>query len=64
VLLDPRALERGIFRRSAIHRLIDDHRARRRDNSAKLWSLMMLELWFQTYIDAAGERPISLSLGG
>jgi asparagine synthase (glutamine-hydrolysing) len=64
VLLDPRALDRGIFRPSAIRGLIDDHRAARRDNSAKLWSLLALELWFQTYIDAAGTRPVSLSSGG
>ena len=44
---------RGMFRPQAVAALIEEHRTRRRDNSYKIWSLVMLELWFRLYIDSA-----------
>jgi asparagine synthase (glutamine-hydrolysing) len=38
--LDPR-----LFRREAVHALLGDHVARRRDNRRELWALIMLQLW-------------------
>lgn len=58
VLLDTAAVNRGIFRTDAVRRLIDEHRSGSVDNSSKLWSLLSLELWFKTYVDAAGAAPI------
>jgi asparagine synthase (glutamine-hydrolysing) len=54
VLLDPVALGRGLFRPEAVAQLIDEHVDSRRDHAYKLWSLLMLELWFRRYIDRAG----------
>jgi asparagine synthase (glutamine-hydrolysing) len=51
VLLDPQATGRGMFRTQAVERLITDHRSGARDNSAKLWALLQLELWLRTYVD-------------
>jgi asparagine synthase (glutamine-hydrolysing) len=51
VLLDPRTTGRGIFRPSMVRRLVDDHRSGAAENSAKLWSLLQLELWYRTYVD-------------
>lgn len=51
VLLDPQALGRGLFREEAIRALIDDHQSGRKDNAYRLWALLMLELWFRTYLD-------------
>ncbi len=51
VLLDPRALNRGLFRPDAVEALVDDHVQGRRDNAYKLWALLMLELWFHHHID-------------
>ena len=51
VLLDPLALSRGLFRPDAVETLIDDHVQSRRDNAYRLWSLLMLELWFRHHID-------------
>jgi asparagine synthase (glutamine-hydrolysing) len=51
VLLDPVALNRGLFRPEAVTALLDDHVHRRRDNAYKLWGLLMLELWFRHHLD-------------
>lgn len=53
VLLDPVALGRGYFREDAVIRLIDDHQSGRKDHAYRLWALLMLELWFRTYLDPA-----------
>lgn len=45
MLLTPRALQRGYFRRSCIERLIDEHARHRRNNSSLLWRLLFLEVW-------------------
>jgi asparagine synthase (glutamine-hydrolysing) len=51
LLIGPRTLRRGIFRESYLRRVIDEHRANKRDNSSIMWSLMMLELWFRECFD-------------
>ena len=53
VLLDPAALDRGLFSESALRALIDGHLSGVEDNSKTLWALIQLELWFRTYIDSA-----------
>lgn len=59
VLLDPKSVERGIFRADAIRCLIGEHRAGR-DRSAQLWAMVNLELWFRTCCDdAPGRAPWS-----
>jgi asparagine synthase (glutamine-hydrolysing) len=51
-LLSSRALDRGYFRRVAIERLLAEHASGRLDHSARLWSLLMLELWHREWADA------------
>ena len=51
VLLDPIALNRGLFRPEAVTALLDEHIEGRRDNAYRLWALLMLELWFRHHID-------------
>ena len=51
ILLDPVAINRGLFRREAVERLIDEHVQNRRDHAYRLWALLMLELWFRHHID-------------
>jgi asparagine synthase (glutamine-hydrolysing) len=60
ILLDPRATERGIFSPDRVRRLIEDHRAGASDNASRLWALIQLELWFETYIDQLSSEPITL----
>jgi asparagine synthase (glutamine-hydrolysing) len=58
LLLDPRARERDLFEEGAVRRLIDDHRSGRADRARVIWTLIWLELWFQTYIDPAKPAPV------
>ncbi len=51
ILLDPRTLERGLFRPEAVRRLVADHLEGRFDHSYRLWSLLVLELWQRCWLD-------------
>jgi asparagine synthase (glutamine-hydrolysing) len=63
VLLDPRALGRGLFREQRIRTMLAEHREGERDHGYRLWTLIQLELWFRTYIDRApAEAPAALSI--
>lgn len=46
-----RAMARGTFRPGFLARVIDEHRAGKRDNSAMIWRLMILELWYREWVD-------------
>lgn len=51
ILLSERAMRRGLFDRGVVERLLDEQSRDARDNSWKLWTLLMLELWFERFID-------------
>ncbi|HZJ45067.1 MAG TPA: asparagine synthase (glutamine-hydrolyzing) [Pyrinomonadaceae bacterium] len=51
VLLSERALSRGLFKPEVVRSLIDQHARSERDHSHQLWTFLMLELWFQRFID-------------
>lgn len=53
VLLDQRAIDRQIFDKAAVEQLISEHQNQQWDHSARLWSLLVLEMWFRTFIDPA-----------
>jgi asparagine synthase (glutamine-hydrolysing) len=50
-ILSERALKRDLFKPEAVKRLVELHVRRERDYSHHLWTLLMLELWFQRFID-------------
>ena len=50
-LLSEKSLARGFFKPEAVRRAVDDHTSGRRDSTHQLWTLLMLELWFQRFID-------------
>ena len=50
-LLSEKALGRNLFQSDKVRQLVDQHVAGRMDHSHRLWSLLMLELWFQRFID-------------
>jgi asparagine synthase (glutamine-hydrolysing) len=52
LLLEPRALDRGLFVASQVRAVIDEHRAGH-DRSLLLWALLALELWHRTCVDVA-----------
>ena len=50
-LLSPAALGRGIVKPEMISKYVNEHTSASRDHSFQLWTLLMLELWFQRFID-------------
>lgn len=51
VLLSERSLKRNIVRPEAVKRYVAEHTSGERDHQFQLWTLLMLELWFQRFID-------------
>ena len=51
-LLTEKSLNRGIFNAQAIRQLIDMHTRGERDHGPQLYVLLMLELWYNRFIDS------------
>jgi asparagine synthase (glutamine-hydrolysing) len=51
VLLSQRSLERGVVKRGMIERYVEQHTSGEVDHSFQIWTLLMLELWYQRFID-------------
>jgi asparagine synthase (glutamine-hydrolysing) len=60
LLAPERVKARGLFQPTVVSELIEDHRAGARDNTFKIWALMVLELWYSMYQDNLAD-PISFS---
>jgi asparagine synthase (glutamine-hydrolysing) len=58
-LLDQRTLNRGLFDGQAVHTLLDEHSSGRMNHRHRIWDLLMLELWYRSYVD----RPRSALTG-
>jgi asparagine synthase (glutamine-hydrolysing) len=52
VLDDPRTRARGLWEPRVAASLVDEHTRGRRDQSVRLWALVMLELWCRRVLDA------------
>jgi asparagine synthase (glutamine-hydrolysing) len=50
-LLSERAARRGLFRPEVVARMVELHTRGERDHTHQLWTLLMLELWFQRFVD-------------
>ncbi len=61
LLLGERASARGLFHQDAVETLLADHVSGRADHAARLWSLVMLELWQQVHVDAATAPAAALA---
>jgi asparagine synthase (glutamine-hydrolysing) len=58
VLLHEHFDNRGIFSRTALRRLWEEHRSGERDHAHRLWAVLMLEMWFREFIDGdAATQP-------
>jgi len=54
VLLETGFTRLGLLRRDALAGLLDAHQRRERDNSTRLWTAMVLNLWHTRYIEGRG----------
>lgn len=50
-LLSEKALNRGIVRPEMLRKYVDEHTEGTRDHAFQIWTLLMLELWYQRFID-------------
>jgi asparagine synthase (glutamine-hydrolysing) len=55
ILLDPRTINRGYFKKEGVECLLNDHIKLRYDHSAKIWALLFLEIWFRVFMDRGGD---------
>jgi asparagine synthase (glutamine-hydrolysing) len=51
LVLEPRSMDRGYFKRSAIEKLFREHRAQYRDHYDRIWRLLNLELWHRVCVE-------------
>lgn len=50
-LLSQAALSRGVVKPEKLRQYVDEHVSGKFDHSFQVWSLLMMELWFQRFID-------------
>jgi asparagine synthase (glutamine-hydrolysing) len=56
LLLEPRSLARGLFKRPGLLKLFAQHRAKAKDHTDRIWRLLNLEIWHRVFID--GDRTM------
>lgn len=60
LLLSPRFLERGLIRRPWVEWALDAHCSGKLYFWHRIWALMMLELWYRTWIDECLQQPLTV----
>ncbi len=55
MLLEPRSVERGLFRPDVVTRIFAEHRSKSRDHGNRIWRLLNLEIWFRVMIEGEAE---------
>jgi asparagine synthase (glutamine-hydrolysing) len=58
-LIDNNLLKRGFLDPKMVRNIWDDNLSGREDFGLRIWALVTLELWMQTFIDRSGESPLS-----
>ncbi len=53
-LLDTQTLQRGYFNATGLRRMLGEHFQGRRDHSARLWRLLIFELWHRNFLKKIG----------
>ncbi len=51
VLLSEKSLKRGFLKPEGIKNFVEQHTTAKQDFTSQLWALLMLELWFQRFVD-------------
>jgi asparagine synthase (glutamine-hydrolysing) len=61
-LLEPRALQRGYFDARGLRRLLEEHFSGRRDQSGRIWRLLVFELWHRNFLESLSGANASVPL--
>ncbi|MGB8011661.1 MAG: asparagine synthase (glutamine-hydrolyzing) [Terriglobales bacterium] len=51
ILLEPRTLDRGYFAAEGVRKVMDEHLVHGRTNTARIWRLLMFELWHRNFLE-------------
>ena len=54
ILMDPKCIRRGYFKKEGIEKILEDHFRAKANNGFRIWTLLNLELWHRIFID--GEK--------
>ncbi|HLC94387.1 MAG TPA: asparagine synthase-related protein, partial [Patescibacteria group bacterium] len=49
ILLSEKSIQRGLFRKEEMKKILDSHNATTINYSPRIWALLTLELWFREY---------------
>jgi asparagine synthase (glutamine-hydrolysing) len=63
-LTSQRFRERGLFSPRYVASMLDKHLSEQEDHGTRLWGLLCLELWHQTFIDRRAEGPLDINVMG
>jgi asparagine synthase (glutamine-hydrolysing) len=59
-LLDcDRFADRELMRPDYVRKILAEHIAGRHDHGTRIWTLVCLEMWFRTFIDNDGSKPLT-----
>ncbi|MFH1378727.1 MAG: asparagine synthase (glutamine-hydrolyzing) [bacterium] len=57
--LSPEVIKkRGLFNEKAVTNILQDNYSGKEDNALKIWQLLTVELWFKTFVDSNGMKPL------
>jgi asparagine synthase (glutamine-hydrolysing) len=59
LLLEPRTVDRGLFKSEVVQRLFAEHRAGRRDHGNRIWRLLNLEVWQRVCLDGEAIEEVA-----
>jgi asparagine synthase (glutamine-hydrolysing) len=62
LLTSTRFKQRGLVTPAFVDRMMQRHFADREDHGTRLWALLCLELWFQTFIDRSEAGPLDVDV--
>ena len=62
LLLEPRTIERRLFRPEIVRRLFSAHRAKIRDHGNRIWRLLNLEIWLRLMVDRETAESVMAGL--
>jgi asparagine synthase (glutamine-hydrolysing) len=60
ILTEPRTLQRGYFKPSAVRALLDEHVRGYRDRAGAIWLLLIFELWHRNFLEVRGVEHSSV----
>ena len=60
-LMEERTRSRGLVNHLYVSKLLNEHERGRRDHASALWTLLMMELWYRSFVDETGSGARSSS---